>query len=129
MAKLADDFVINDKWLVDNGYLTITFEDRGAFKYDIYSATEKWRKVFDDAIIIANANNSIITNRIIVDVINGGGGKRMKKDYTRQYQKKERPEGYLTMKQRHELKIKEREKKGYKLPKPNMKYNNDNRFK
>lgn len=118
------EITLTDKYMVDNGYFFINIDKSGAFGYPIYMATEKWRKLFDTCILIAKKNNSIVTEAIIINAIKGGNTKRADNRLSPIYKKKKRPEGYMTVKERNEFKLKERERLGLKKCKPDMKYDN-----
>lgn len=114
--------ILSDKYMVENGYFTTSVEDRSAYVYTVYTPTEKFRKLFDTCILIAKKNNSIITEELLIKTMQGET-KRIKK-VREYYQKVKRPEGYMTIKERHAFKLKEREALGLKKCKPNMKYDN-----
>ena len=101
MRKVACD----DNWFLQNGYWEIKicespvtkYNPTGGFKYDYAVVTEKWRKLMDT--VFRNHDlNTIITPEVLIKTIETGTS-RTKKD-SKYYKKIQRPEGYLTIKQR-----------------------------
>jgi len=95
----------DDNWFLQNGYWKEKIEvsrpteynPTGGEKYTIMTPTEKWRKLMDT--IFRNHDlHTIITPEVLIKTIETGTS-RTKKD-SKYYKKIQRPEGYLTIKQR-----------------------------
>lgn len=117
--------VYTDQYFFDNGYWFRGDENT-------IGETEKWRMLFDTCINV-RGNNNIILPETLHNVIEGGSTKRnakyiKKKDRTEnkayintagivKYVKKERPEGYLTVKERKAITQKLKEEREERINK------------
>ena len=98
---------LNDQWLINNGYFELNDCSDGIYSYEIITGTEKWRKLFETCItktIVKITDRHVyyklITIELLLEIITEGKTKRFT------YRKKQRPMGYLTIKERQELKHK-----------------------
>ena len=95
--------VLNDKWLIKNGYLKVTIDNTSTFSYEIITQTEKFKKLYDTCRRIAGIYG-IITPELIISVIESG---KTKRTYIPKYKKKPHPEGWMSTKDKIALRKKE----------------------
>lgn len=98
----------SDNFMVENGYWIIKEERTSSFIYEIITDTEKWRQLFETALRMT-PENQIITPEILEKAIKSDTCRNPKPK--RYYNKKERPEGYMTIKQRQAAAKKRAEQK------------------
>ena len=122
---------LNDDFFFDNGYFILKscespvtkYNPTGGWKYDYVQSTEKWRKLMD-TIFRTHDLNKIITPELLIKTIQGKTTRTPKAK--NRYKKIERPEGYLTTKEKLAIAKEKRIAKGWKPSKGNKLLKNDN---
>jgi len=92
---------LKDDWFIDNGYFVVHEERHTSYVYTIVSHTPKWEALID-TIFRTHDSNKIVTPDVLIKTLNG---ETQKNKYVkrRNYVKKERPEGYRTIKERQAI--------------------------
>ena len=97
--------MVNDKYFYDNGYWKIGAEG-------ITEVTQKWNKLMQIVFSQIDMRKELIEPQLLQDAIDGKieyQAPKYVKPLVPQYKKKERPEGYLTIKERKAKKAADKE--------------------